>query len=88
MLVCGSNVPPKANVAGVLKFFDVFTAETLPELGVRRPTLFLFRVSHCLERLWTTIGSKFDFAVALDKYAMVFLIESNEQICIGFRGMK
>ncbi|CAM9292369.1 unnamed protein product [Laminaria digitata] len=34
VLVCGSNVPPKANATGVLKFFDVYTSETSPELEV------------------------------------------------------
>lgn len=33
MLVCGSNVRPKSDETGVLKFFDVYTAETEPELG-------------------------------------------------------
>ena len=33
VLVCGSNVPPKTNATGVLKFFDVYTSETSPELG-------------------------------------------------------
>lgn len=38
VLVCGSNVPPKANATGVLKFFDVYTAEDSPELGEEETT--------------------------------------------------
>ena len=34
--MCGSNVPPKANATGVLKFFDVYTSETSPELGKKK----------------------------------------------------
>lgn len=33
VLVCGSNVRPKSDATGVLKFFDVYTAEAEPELG-------------------------------------------------------
>ena len=33
VLVCGSNVRPKSDETGVLKFFDVYTAEAEPELG-------------------------------------------------------
>lgn len=33
VLVCGSNVRPKSGATGVLKFFDVYTAEAEPELG-------------------------------------------------------
>lgn len=33
VLVCGSNVRPKSGATGVLKFFDVYTGESEPELG-------------------------------------------------------
>lgn len=33
VLVCGTNVRPKSDETGVLKFFDVYTAEADPELG-------------------------------------------------------
>ncbi|CAM9555038.1 unnamed protein product [Ectocarpus sp. 4 AP-2014] len=34
VLVCGSNVRPKSDATGVLKFFNVYTAEAEPELEV------------------------------------------------------
>ncbi|CBJ29493.1 conserved unknown protein [Ectocarpus siliculosus] len=34
VLVCGSNVRPKSHAMGVLKFFNVYTAEAEPELEV------------------------------------------------------
>eukprot|EP00903_Cladosiphon_okamuranus_P014177 g13174.t1 len=34
VLVCGTNVRPKSDETGVLKFFDVYTAETEPQLEV------------------------------------------------------
>lgn len=41
VLVCGSNVRPKSNATGVLKFFDVYTAEAEPELGEAKRVLLL-----------------------------------------------
>ncbi len=53
MLVCGSNVRPKSDATGVLKFFDVYTAEAEPELGewenallVAAPKVLLYEVNH------------------------------------------
>lgn len=42
VLVCGSNVRPKSNATGVLKFFDVYTAEAEPELGEGKGVLTWF----------------------------------------------
>lgn len=37
VLVCGTNVNPKGNESGTLKFFDVYNADTSAELGERGP---------------------------------------------------
>lgn len=56
MLVCGSNVPPKANATGVLKFFDVYTSETSPELGMgEEGRLRVGRVEYRLELRYDTL---------------------------------
>jgi len=47
VLVCGSNVRPKSDATGVLKFFDVYTADAEPQLGERRIAL-LFAVIKCI----------------------------------------
>lgn len=43
VLVCGSNVRPKSDETGVLKFFDVYTAEAEPELGEGNVSVLAFR---------------------------------------------
>ena len=82
MLVCGSNVPPKTNATGVLKFFDVFTAEMSPELGERAPNPVPCSVI-CSPREIVEVGKVFVDCLATDRRIGAYFVG----VRLGFTSM-